>query len=68
MTGLVGLDRQVLALWAEHGIPADPSTLEYAQRLIGKLFDEVQCLEIALALVAAAGSSDTRNPTEVHDG
>jgi hypothetical protein len=44
---LVRFDRDVLATWAKHGIPADASTLEYAQRLILKMFAEIETLEAA---------------------
>ena len=41
---ILPLDRDLLAQWAEHGIPTDPSTLDYARRLVVRLLSEYDAL------------------------
>ncbi len=41
---ILPLDRDLIAQWAEHGIPTDPSTLDYARRLVVRLLSEYDAL------------------------
>ena len=41
---ILPLDRGLIAQWAEHGIPTDPSTLDYVRRLIVRLLSEYDAL------------------------
>lgn len=41
---ILPLDRDLIAQWAEHGIPTDPSTLDYAKRLVVRLLAEYDAL------------------------
>lgn len=55
---ILPLDRDLIAQWAEHGIPTDPSTLDYARRLVVRLLAEYD----ALAADITATTSDELTP------
>ena len=51
---ILPLDRDLIAQWAKHGIPTDPSTLDYAKRLVVRLLAEYDALTADLTATTRA--------------